>query len=397
MKINVEGKFIKKDYAVSILVACLLFLLSQPYFIWTIPKICTFCSLVFFIILLPEFQIIGKKESLLNFLLLISYIFVVLKIINNENGNIFGLLLPIILFIPFLYVKKEIWVKIFECYAKIFAILIFFSIIEYILIYFFHISIHYTPIDASPFNDHSEFGTLFYKKFHFLVVEEMSYFIEFPRFSGYFDEPGVVGTIAMVLLYTNKYNLKKSYNVIIFIAGILSFSFFFYLATLIYIMFFSSMKVKIYSSVIIILLIALMWSNEFIQIKIINRFLTFFSKGEDAGLSMRLNDNLKYVYDNISFLDLFLGTSDKKIPFSTTYKYLVAVCGILPLTILSILVFIKAYNLLYLSKELYIYILIYILVLAQRPFITTSIYVFLIIVPMYVLYFSKKKTYAINI
>lgn len=45
---------------------------------------------------------------------------------------------------------------------------------------------------------------------------------------GMYDEPGVVGTIAGAILMTRQFNFKKWINIPIFIAGILSFSLFFY-------------------------------------------------------------------------------------------------------------------------------------------------------------------------
>lgn len=61
---------------------------------------------------------------------------------------------------------------------------------------------------------------------HFFFV---TYFERTDRFYSVFDEPGVLGTLGALLLYVNKYDLKKWYNFAIFIGGIFTFSLAFYI------------------------------------------------------------------------------------------------------------------------------------------------------------------------
>ncbi|WP_302303709.1 hypothetical protein [Culturomica massiliensis] len=372
-----------KSYGLEWLIAILLFFLSMPYFIWPVPELYNLLLLPFLLFLLPQFEI-DKKQLVLNLLLFFSYSFIAFRITLNNGGSALGGLFVAVTFLPFLFVKKELWIKIFESYAKLYALLILFPIIEYILIYFVRIPIPHTLIDPSPFNSHE----CSYEKYYFLTVMQNGMHLFIPRFSGYFDEPGIVGTISMGLLYATKYDLKKKYNIIILIAGILSFSFFFYLATVIYIMLFCPPKAKIAVAVIAVTLIALLWSNGFLETNVISRFEKFFTKG---GLSERDTDLFLDMYENTSFAELFFGIIGQRVPHSTSYKYLLAVCGIMPMALLSVFYFIKAYNLLKFSKEFLIYILTYIFIIAQRPFINVTIYIFLFTVSMYALFYSQKK------
>lgn len=65
-----------------------------------------------------------------------------------------------------------------------------------------------------------------YIQYPFLVVSQVSDFVYF-RFCAYYDEPGVVGSIASLLLIGNRFNLRLWENWPILIAGLFSFSLFF--------------------------------------------------------------------------------------------------------------------------------------------------------------------------
>ncbi|MDE5833987.1 MAG: hypothetical protein K2H26_00545, partial [Ruminococcus sp.] len=83
-----------------------------------------------------------------------------------------------------------------------------------------------------------------YDKYPFLVMCR-SYGLYQPRFEGYFDEPGIVGTICAVLLTTKKFDLKDKYTWSILFAGLLSLSLFFYVIMLIYIILYCSWKTRL--------------------------------------------------------------------------------------------------------------------------------------------------------
>ncbi len=367
----------------SWLIAIILFFLSMPYVIWPRPFLYNFFLILFFLFLLPKFES-DKKTDPLNLLLLFSYFVMTFKITTNNGGSFIGELFTLLTFSPFLFLKKELWSNIFESYAKLYALLILFPLIEYILIYFIRIPIPYVLIDPSPFNPHE----CMYEKYYFLSVMQNGMHLLLPRFSGYFDEPGVVGTISMAILYATKYDLRKRYNIPILIAGILSFSFFFYLASVIYVMLFSPFKLKISVAAFVVALIVLLWSSGFLEMHVLSRFEKFFTKG---GLAERDSNTFITIYKNMSFPELLIGAPGTRVPFSTSYKYLLAVCGIIPTLCFSLFYFIKAYNLLKFSKEFLIYILIFTFIIAQRPFINITLYIFLFTVPLYFLSQSKQN------
>ena len=60
---------------------------------------------------------------------------------------------------------------------------------------------------------------------------------EIVRFCSVFDEPGVIGTASLIMLYINGFNLKKPGNVVLFLSGLASLSLFFYIGALFYLFF----------------------------------------------------------------------------------------------------------------------------------------------------------------
>lgn len=82
-----------------------------------------------------------------------------------------------------------------------------------------------------------------YMAYAFFVMPSKTFDI-LPRFFGMYDEPGVVGTIAGAILMTRQFNFKKWINIPIFIAGILSFSLFFYVIFAIYVILFAKYDIR---------------------------------------------------------------------------------------------------------------------------------------------------------
>ncbi|MGO5306622.1 hypothetical protein ACTQ1L_06725 [Agathobacter sp. LCP21S3_B2] len=90
------------------------------------------------------------------------------------------------------------------------------------------ISLPYTIIDSKEVMKKT-IGVA-YRVYPFAVNRIQAYQSDFWTFKlcGMFDEPGVVGTIAGLFLCVEDFNIKRRRNIIILIAGILSFSFAFY-------------------------------------------------------------------------------------------------------------------------------------------------------------------------
>ena len=356
-----------------------LFIMSTPVFTWTRTYLFWIASFLF-LFSIYSFIKIGKfKDHLYQILLVVAYNYLMFRYaLINDSPFLFYIFL-IFSFIPFIWIKSTVWSNIFHNYMLLFAITIIPSLLQYILVNFCEVDFPYDSIDASPFNPHEGSTYIQYS----LFVKELRIGEFLPRFYGFYDEPGAVGTISMVLLFCNKYNLKKWYNIVFVLVGICSFSLFFYVSSLIYTLFWGKLKVKLLVLFICVGVLIFASENEVISRYIIDRFI--IKDGEWTGYN-RENYSFEFIYEQFTGLELLLGIdSSKYLPFAASYKYWFAVCGIIPTLLFCGLYFLWAYmKLKTLSTwDFILCMLIPLLVLAQRPFINNSFYIFLTVVPVH--------------
>tara|TARA_B110001469_G_scaffold127101_1_gene146703 strand:- start:15135 stop:16127 length:993 start_codon:yes stop_codon:yes gene_type:complete len=297
----------------------------------------------------------------------------------KSDVNIFGFIALISIPLIF-YLKKNFLIKVFNIYLFIFSITIIPSLFTYLLIL--------SGIDL-PFNTIKPLNILKdnnYSQYIFLVTPENSNVL-FPRFCGYYDEPGVVGTIAGVLLTAKRFNIKDKLNVPIFIAGLLSFSLYFYLILIINIFIFEKTKFKIIAASLLLLIITYSYNNEILQELIFKR-LTF----EDGNL---LGDNRSSEYFDTWYesfrrtVNYYWGIGDKSNLIynhgGASYKDIIVNFGIIYFIFYIGAFSMFGFKFLRFSKQYFIYLLILFSILYQRPFITSLFYIFLIFTPIYVL------------
>lgn len=369
--------------------AFLLFLMSTPVFIWNTPQVINYIYILFFILSIKHL-FITEKRSLGQILVFISYIYIIIRFILVLKGSFLGGMFLVLSIIPFLFLNPKKANDIFEKYVLIFAITILPSVIQYIFVMILGVNFPYHEIASSPWNPR-DFNFL---RFYFFVQEplvRMEFFI--PRFHGYYDEPGVVGTIAIVLLYINKFNLKKWTNLIIFIAGILSFSFFFFLSSILYFLLFTNNKVRLRIIASLMFLFFLTFNIEMFQFYFYDKLILF----SDSGIDMRMNDSFSILYNSLDLIDYLFGVPlGIEVPFSTLYKFLIVIIGVIPLIMFLISIVIYYRQKVYDSKDRLICFLIPVLVLAQRPFLNNGFYVFLILISVLILSYRQKIRNEIN-
>jgi hypothetical protein len=142
----------------------------------------------------------------------------------------------------------------------------------------------------------------YYKNYLFFLVPggKTSYFdLIIYRYCGIFDEPGVVGTVALLILAGNRMRLNNVYQIILFVSGLLSFSLFFYIGfiVLFIIINFKGVFNKKYLTVMLIL-ISLFYinkENEFVEKYIVSRMQ--FDDGKLVG-DNRIRDDWAVFYEN---------------------------------------------------------------------------------------------------
>ena len=361
--------------------ALLLWLSIPPYFVWEINNFQQYLLLIFVFLSF----IISKKISKFD-LPFFAIFFLIYTVFAIRSGkNVFGIL-EVSLLCCILLLSKTFLQQIFNKLIKLYAILIIPSIIIYILVIIFGISLSYNIIN--PLNEGKNF---FYLQYPFLVtppITELSFYF---RFYGYFDEPGVVGTISGVLLLLNRVDLKKWETYPLLISGVFSFSLVFFILLVISIVLFQQIKYKIILISVLLLLGIYFSTNEIVGNLVFERI-----KIEDARLggdnrTVETMDNFMKQFWDSDKLFWGYGNNYNLIvnPGGASYKDLIVNHGILGFSLFCIAVLLFAYKNIGYSKYFYIYIILFSAIMYQRPFINLLIYFILIFVSIFYLKYQK--------
>jgi hypothetical protein len=193
--------------------------------------------------------------------------------------------------------------------TTVYAWIVGISIVFYILIIFCGITFPYSLIK------HTNEGYSEFKNYGFLIVRDE--FSIFYRFQSIFTEPGHVGMIASLILYVNKYKLKKISVFIILVGLLLSFSLAAYvLLALGYCIYQFAGGKRIYKKIIIVLSIAVLlggtglylykeYPDSIVTTLIVNRMQYDEEKGIAGNNRIGAGTGFDYYYNKY-----FLGTSD---------------------------------------------------------------------------------------
>lgn len=198
----------------------LLYCLSAPYFCWSIVSN-HYANFILGALLAFLFYLNKASFSLKERKLFIAFLALLVLYWQTSGNNVFLflLLLPVLM-MPFC--RDSFADKAYQYFFTIYAVVMAISIIEYILAVSGIISPLFT---VAPFND--EFDA--YKVYFTMVAQETPPL----RFFGPYDEPGVVGTMSAILLAKENFNFKDKRVIVTFLAGLISFSLFFYVSVFI--------------------------------------------------------------------------------------------------------------------------------------------------------------------
>ena len=369
---------LRKKNIIDWLLAILCFMLFQPFFLWGNIIVYYIIYLLILVLLLSIWPIRRLNISNVNLFLILLYLYIASCYVIKPGGFILLILIYTIGFASLLLVDKLRLSSIFRKFTYVFLIFMIPAAVEYILVTYLGINTPSKTIMGNLSNPHE--NSTYYRHLFYVSEVFLNQGNNITRFYGVFDEPGVVGTICMVILFANKFNLHDKCNIIVLILGLMSLSLFFIVSIVAYCMILGNNKLRIVFIIIGLIFCSLLFKNEFVSSYLVNRIIA------NNGNLMIQRENYDFVdfYNNMSLFNLLFGTSH--VPsFSTTYKYMFVMCGIVPIFTFILLLFIKARNTLYYSKDILVYILIPIFVLSQRPFINSFCYLFLIITPLYII------------
>ena len=199
------------------ILAVLMFIRMQPIYLWqyndTLRPICTLLILVICL-----FNLSHDKWRVPVFLLsLLSYLWASVVVDRSE-------LITVLNFSAFpflLLLDRRTVYKVYKAFRLIFISFLILSIISFILVSagFLTEGQSVTSLNSVKAYD--------YLKYPFLAVAADG---EAIRFSGMFDEPGVIGTFSGMMLVAERMNLQRKGNWILLAGGFLSLSFYFFVA-----------------------------------------------------------------------------------------------------------------------------------------------------------------------
>jgi hypothetical protein len=372
-----------KDAEVYLFAFCV-FLLSSPYFVWNLFSpllLVSICS----VLSIKNIKI----NSPVNNIFFIVFVFFYFYIAYKDNSNLFGIL-HLMGICTILLTSEEFLKKVLTNYIFIFSITLVPSIFIFLIVYVFGVDLPHSYIE--PLNTAKWYNYIHYP---FLVQPNQVLEQFLPRFSGYYDEAGVVGTIAGVILLSSGFNLKKKINIPIFIAGLLSFSFAFYVMALVYGFIFIRSKYKILIAIAIFGIIFLFSKNELLDSYVFSRFQ--YENGQIAGDNREADEDFKGWYDKFSkSSDYYFGLGENSSQIynsgGASYKNMIVDYGIISISTICFALIAFSFSKFVFKKEFFIYLFIIFSVLYQRPFITMYFYMFLIFSPL--VFLSKPQEYS---
>lgn len=271
-------KFYEKIFCA--VVALLGILGLAPYFVWSSARITHVTDVVALALLI--FVIFKKKAVTTKRKIIYTCTFVLFYlyyIFPGYTGNV-NINLTFVFVFVILLLSTEYQKHIFQYFSLFFAI----SLIPSILL--FVINMVGIPIENLPYNIIEPMGGIkslqgaYYREyFGALIYRGDPKLAGIPphqlyRICGIYDEPGLVGTIGGLILTVSGFNLRDKKNIVILIAGVLTFSlaFFMMLAINLAVHIKPKITIPIVLAVIIFLLTPFAQNNELLQKQVYQRF-----------------------------------------------------------------------------------------------------------------------------
>lgn len=303
-------KINKEKFCSIIFVMCALMIIFAPYqsdstlsltssLLSNIFKVLlyTFTGLNIILIIFP---ILKYKKTILRkdlFQTIPMIIFVIISSFHTYDGSIsFSGFLFSLLWIIFALAPDNIKKRTFIYFKNAFIIICIASIICY-LSYDLNLFLPYKVVNY--YNNNAIVENYIDYKFIFLYRASSS--ISLVRLCGICNEPGYFGTICALILCASSLNLKKKSNIIIFIAGFLTFSLAFIITLVIYLLLKYLKDVRtVILTVLLTCFYLFLLPNIYTGNPTIDRFIQRMTI-TDEGLAgdNRTTDELEYVFDDV--------------------------------------------------------------------------------------------------
>ncbi|HDR4866269.1 TPA: transcriptional regulator [Bacillus cereus] len=369
-----KGRIDSLFYKIYIFMAAFLgFLWLNPFFTWNnsiIPLFGIIHISVFLLWISISDYKINKSNIFSAFLA-----FILIAIFSFKDENIIrNLWLYSVSLIPLVLIRNEERLKIYDNFIKIVAISLIPAIAIAILL-FVGIDLQWSQLSSTSWTKPYYRNYFNLSIYHFFNGSDQRYFLPWggsiDRICGMFDEPGVVGTISGLILASKGFSLRRGYEKILFVAGICSFSFAFYVIAFLYILI-KKYKYALLSIGVLLILMNTVPKDTYVYEKILYRLE--LGNNELEG-NNRANAAFEQIYKE--FLqdgNLLLGMKEKEYFYKAnaygsealSWKTFVVVNGFLLFVLHTIYFMGHAFAMR--NRYIWIFCIIYFLSIYQRPY-----------------------------
>lgn len=355
--------------------------LQNPY--WPFWNYGAMISFLFIIILV----IVFKKSNRLIIMpynrmaiVLLSIFFVVLPVVRD--GFHLSSLLYVLCFVIAYNLNKDESKRAYYFFVKLTAFVLLISLPAWLMHMLGLLSVPMIgELDVSSMKGYAdEESVVMENHLIFVLYKGLDMF----RFYSVYDEPGVLGTLGAFILYAEKYDLRKWYNLSIFASCIFTFSLAFYFLSFFgYIYYSIKSPRKMIFLVLVVLLLLLFGYGFFLNNEAFSDLILGRLQNLSGSLESRSGISLASFYDSMNIVDYLLGIginrmADLGILEGASYKFFIIENGLLALIALS-------YAYLKLNRkrnrDVIVFDLIFIASFLQRPlaFYAWQIFLFTII------------------
>lgn len=366
----------KAEKVASVIEGVLLFCIIRPYFLWTfldnnyLRLVIVFFSCILFFFFSSRLE---KKEKMM----MIFYIFIyIIYVLSNINW--------IIVFSMFLFLvpfaRDSFYQKTFDSFYNIYCVIVGLGLLVWIT----HLLGFLEPYAIIEQN--SEFRENPYDVYPLVICERDMFAI---RFGACFDEPGVVGTMSVLLLMARSFNIKDWRSWVVFLSGVFSLSFFFFGILGFYLVYYSIFVKK---NLFIILLPSLLVVFAYLKTKddptmdylVWERFE--LDKTEmKFSRDNRMTDEADRYYDKIRWTsEYWFGVNDWEKYWNlaaggSSYKNVVMRNGMLFFLLYTLWFFLYASQKIRNRKLFYLFCIMYLAIVYQRTNLYDPVYTFLFV------------------
>lgn len=377
----------KTETRLVIIASLLLFIFSGPYFFWWITKnialkwIATlFLCYIFYI----KRDLLYSKSTGARTLFVIAFVFNIINTILKGKVTAFGVLdmIPQFFMLYLLCGEDRFRKGVFHYFTIWFAGLMALSIIAQVL--YMNGMLPSIGTIVNPSQDRT------YTVYPFLIREQIIdiYNLSGTRFSGAYDEPGAIGTMAAVLLCINKFNLRDWRNIVFLISGLISMSLAFYIILAVYsLTYFAIVKRNILFVLITLVAFGVFYvktkDDPTVQVLIWDRLEWNADKKGIAGEDRMIGDADYYFEKHIQGTPAFwFGLNDttefwKAAEGSSSYKVVIAQSGMIFLFLYLLSFCILAFRHKTSKIEIILFLTLLLANTMQRPNMYVPIWVFL--------------------